>query len=63
MCIRDSDLVVECLLHQQRNGLLASHEQPLGSRLLVDAEWVKAFGAAAEPPPPWRYVTLDACMR
>ena len=56
------DLVVELLRHQQGLGLLASHEQPLGSLLLADPSWVAAFGAVEAPKPPWQYVTLDACQ-
>ena len=56
------DLVVECLQQQQSFGRLASHEHPLGSRLLVDSAWVEAFGAVKAPKAPWQYVTLDACQ-
>ena len=55
-------LVVDCLQHQEANGLLASHETPLGSLLSQQAAWVENFGTVAVPRPPWRVVVGNGCM-
>ena len=55
-------LVTDMLLHQEKQGYLASNEQPDGSLLYSQKVWVKGFGLAEAPHSPWKYYRTDGCQ-
>ena len=55
-------LVKDMLLHQEKQGYLASHEQPDGSLLYSREVWEQGFGPADDPWKPWKYYRTDGCQ-
>ena len=65
--VRYVELTIEVMEHQERQGLLGSVENPIGSLLWTMRRWKRFFGRGREPgvgelKEPWRYATTDLCM-
>ena len=61
------ELTIEVMEHQERQSLLGSVENPIGSLLWTMRKWRHFFGRGREPGvgelrEPWRYATTDLCM-
>ena len=55
-------LKADCLLHQERNGLLANQEGPAGNLLPLQPLWKERFGPPEQPRQGWGRTGSDACM-